>query len=496
MKNKSTGPTKTRSRSASKAASPRQAKKAAKMEFGSNFEAAYLKKPIHLQTREDRYEVGRAMRVACPREAHAEFTVDAPGRADPIELLIESSHGRIESLLPIRYGRMMTSAFAFYRGAAITMAADLEKVPTTGYSVQSCGDSHLLNFGAFATPERNIVFDINDFDETFPAPWEWDLKRLAASFVIASRHNGHKWSEAREAAERVVECYAQRMYELSQMSTLDAWYSFLDYKALIELTSDKRLKKRRKKVLESAIERDHVAEFVKLGHVVGEQPRIKDRPPLIFHPDDFATPQHSERIRRSVERYRESLPIERRVLFDRYELTDYALKVVGVGSVGTICGIALFFAAEGDSLFLQVKEARKSVLEPYSHFPAPESNGERVVVGQRLIQAASDMFLGHYINDVGDHFYVRQLRDVKVKPMVEIFSAENMYCFARSCGWALARAHSRTGDSAVIAGYIGRNREFAQAVGEFAVKYAKQNLADFEKLKEAIKDQRIEATPM
>lgn len=458
-----------------------------------NFEAYYLQKPVHLRTREDRYEAGRAMRVTCPRESHSEFSVEWTGRPNPIDLLIASSEGRIEALLPIRYGRMLASPFAFYRGAAVIMAADLERTPATGYSVQSCGDCHLLNFGAFATPERNVIFDINDFDETFPAPWEWDLKRLAASFVIASRHNGHKWSDSRAAAQRVVECYGSRMLELSKMTTLDAWYSFLDYQELIKLTSDPQLKKRRKKLLEKAMDRDATEEFVKLGHVVGQKPQIKDQPPLIYHMADHGTPESAARLANSVERYRESLPIERRVLFDRYEMVDQAIKVVGVGSVGTTCGVALFFAAEDDMLFLQVKEARTSVLEPYSHFPKPASNGERVVTGQRLMQAASDLFLGHYIADTGRHFYVRQLRDVKIKPMVEIFSPENMLGYARNCGWALARAHARSGDSAIIAGYIGKGKAFPEAVAEFAVQYARQNENDFAMLKEAIREGIIEA---
>jgi uncharacterized protein (DUF2252 family) len=456
-------------------------------------EAAYLHKPTHMQTRKERYEAGRALRVKYPREAHAEFTVDRAGRANPIDLLVESSTGRIESLLPIRYGRMLSSAFAFFRGAAVIMAADLADTPSTQYAVQSCGDCHLMNFGAFATPERNIIFDINDFDETFPAPWEWDLKRLAASFTVASRNNGHKRSAGIAAASRLVECYRDKLAELSEMNTLDAWYSYLDYEALIELTSDPDLKKRRKKVLAKALERDSHAEFVKLAHVVGGQPRIKDQPPLIYHAEGSDTPEYKERILQSVDLYRESLPVERRVLFDRYELADNAIKVVGVGSVGTICGIALLFAAENDPLFLQVKEARQSVLEPYSQFTNSQTNGERVVTGQKIMQAASDLFLGHYINADGQHYYVRQLRDVKIKPMVEIFSPQNMLGYARNCGWALARAHARSGDPSIIAGYIGKAQVFPNAIAQFADAYLDQNEADHTALMDAIKNGVIEA---
>lgn len=458
-----------------------------------HIQAAYLTKPMHLQTRNERYEFGQALRAKCPRETQADFVLDRKGRPDPIELLIASSHERIESLLPLRYGRMVVSPFAFFRGSAIIMAADLAIDPSTDYAVQSCGDAHLANFGAFATPERNIIFDINDFDETFPASWEWDLKRLAASFAIASANNGHKRSDGMAAAHRVVECYRDKMIELSKMRALDAWYSYLDYEALIEMTDDKVLKKRRKKVLEKAQKNDSLVEFVKLAAVVDGKPRIKDQPPLIFHEPDSDTPEYRERMLKSVEMYRESLSMERRILFDKYEFVDNALKVVGVGSVGTVCGITLHFASEAEPLFLQVKEARQSVLEPYSHFINHESHGTRVVTGQRIMQAATDVFLGHYVGDTGKHFYVRQLRDVKVKPMIEIFSPQNMLGFARNCGWALARAHARSGDPAVIAGYIGKGNVLPEAIARYADAYRQQNVADHGRLLQAIKEGRIDA---
>ena len=280
--------------------------------------AAYLDKPAHLRTRDERFEAGRALRVSCPRESHAGFS-PAEARPDPIELLIQSSEGRIEHLVPIRYGRMLASPFAFYRGAAAIMAADLADTPCTGIGVQACGDAHLMNFGAFATPERRIVFDINDFDETYPAPWEWDLKRLAASFVIASRHNGHKGSEARAAAAAVVTHYRDRMRELAEMPTLSAWYSYLDYEKLIEMTDDDELKRRRRKVLDKALQRDAAAEFVNLAHIDGGRPRIKDAPPLIYHSDEQLDPGFDERVREHNARYRNSLPVERHVLFDPAE---------------------------------------------------------------------------------------------------------------------------------------------------------------------------------
>lgn len=454
--------------------------------------AAYMRKAAHLRTRQERTEAGKALRVTQPREAQGGFKA-TPDRPDPVELLIESSVGRIDHLIPIRYGRMLASPFAFFRGAAAIMAADLSSTPDTGLGVQACGDAHLANFGAFATPERRIVFDINDFDETFPAPWEWDLKRLATSFVIASAHNGHKPADCRAAAANVVARYAEKMRELAALPTLDAWYAYLDYEALIEMGTDQELKRRRRKLLEKALERDSAAEFIKLGHIRDGKPRIKDAPPLIYHANDLQDPAFEAGVRESLARYRESLPGERRVLFDRYELADVAIKVVGVGSVGTVCWIALFFAADDDPLFLQVKEARESVLAKYVDYPAFPSNGQRVVFGQRLMQAASDVFLGHVVGTGGRHFYVRQLRDVKVKPMIEIFNPQNMLSFARNTGWALAGAHARSGDPAVIAGYIGKGEAFAEAIAEFAMDYAEQNTLDHAALVAAVRAGRVEA---
>jgi uncharacterized protein (DUF2252 family) len=449
-------------------------------------DAAYLKKDVHRRTRTDRFEAGRALRAVCPREAHAEFEVSRARRKDPIKLLIASSEGRIEELLPIRYGRMLASPFAFFRGASIIMAADLSKTPASGYAVQACGDCHLMNFGAFATPERNIVFDINDFDETFPAPWEWDLKRLAASFVIAGRHNGHNAKSSKATVMALVGAYRDRLSQLAEMPALAAWYAALDYKELIDLTVDTQLKRKQKKALQNALARDSLHEFVRLGHVVDQTPKIKDNPPLIYHHESQKSPEYEEQVRHAMALYRESLSPERRVLLDRYELVDTAIKVVGVGSVGTYCTIGLFFAAENDPLFLQLKEARKSVLEPYVDFDPFPSNGERVVFGQRLMQTASDIFLGHTIADSGRHCYIRQLRDVKVKPMVEIFNPANMLSYAGNCGWALADAHARSGDAAIIAGYIGKGEQFASAIYEFSVRYAEQNDADYAALKDAV----------
>jgi uncharacterized protein (DUF2252 family) len=458
----------------------------------SPIEPAFLDKPRSHHTLAERKELGRAMRVQTPRESHA-FWQPAPDRADPVDLVLASEVGRREDLLPIRHGRMLATPFTFFRGAASIMAADLATTPRTGYTVQACGDCHLLNFGAFATPERRIIFDINDFDETFPAPWEWDVKRLAASFVAASRSNGHGPGDEIAAVESLVRSYARTMAELAEMPALDVWYSYLDWKEVIAETDDETLRKRRAQVLAKAIARDHAAEFVKLAHFVDGMPRIKDEPPLLFHPDEFEAPEMEAAFAENQARYRESLSLEKRVLFDRYERADIAIKVVGVGSVGTLCTVALFFAGEGDALFLQVKQVMPSVLEPYVGKSPFSSDGERVVFGQRVMQAASDVFLGHMVGVSGRHFYVRQLRDVKVRPMVEVYTPRNMADFAATCGGALARAHARSGDPAVLSGYMGKGRVLAAAIAAFAVKYADQNEADHGRLIEAVRQGVIEA---
>jgi len=453
---------------------------------------AFLDKPKSHQTLAERREAGRAMRVLVPRETHAEWS-PPPDRADPIDLIRASEAGRREDLLPIRHARMLASPFTFYRGAAAVMAADLASTPRTGYVVQSCGDCHLLNFGAFATPERRIIFDINDFDETFPAPWEWDLKRLAGSFVAASRDRGHSPGQAREAVESLVRSYAATMAALTQMSTLDVWYSDVSWHDVIESTNDETLRRKRRQVLDKAVARNSAAEFVRLAHYVDGMPRIKDQPPLLFHPDEFETPEFREGISGLMEQYRESLAPEKRILFDRYEMADLAIKVVGVGSVGTLCVVVLLFAGKDDVLFLQVKQAMASVLEPHVGASPFRTQGERVVFGQRLMQAASDLFLGHFTAESGNHHYVRQLRDVKVRPMVELYTPANMAHYAATCGDALAKAHSRSGDPAVLSGYLGGGRVMARAIADFAIAYADQNEADFARLGDAVRESRMEA---
>lgn len=443
-----------------------------------------------IPSRNERRVAGKALRDKCEREAHAKWKPQAK-RRNPVDLLIESSEGRIPQLVPIRYGRMMQSPFAFYRGAAAIMAADLAHTPVSGIRVQACGDCHLLNFGGFATPERNIIFDINDFDETLPAPWEWDVKRLAASFIVAGQHNGYGKAEARDTALCCVESYREHLREYSKMSVLERWYESIHTDDLLGTI---RIKERREEVerqIEKAARRTVLEDdFPKLATIEDGKPRIKDNPPLIMHEAAIEAEEYERLIKATFRKYRATLSDDRKDLLDRYELKDIAMKVVGVGSVGTRCGVLLMMAADDDVLFLQVKEARKSVLEPYAGKSRYKNRGERVVMGQRLTQAASDIFLG-WTEDRGRHFYIRQLRDIKIKPLIEGIKALQMERYAQWCGWTLARAHAKSGDAAMISGYVGSNSNFDKAVARFAVSYADQNERDYKALLKAIRDGRI-----
>jgi uncharacterized protein (DUF2252 family) len=411
-------------------------------------------------------------------------------RRDPVELLIQSSKDRIPNLVPIRYGRMMQSPFAFYRGAAAIMASDLAHTPTAGVRVQACGDCHLMNFGGFGTPERRIIFDINDFDETLPAPWEWDLKRLATSFVLAGRNNRFKELESREAALRCVQSYRKRMQGYSEMGVLEMWYQRMDN--MVALIKRKKWKKIVQKQIAKASS-STVAEddFPKLASVKNGKVRIKDNPPLIFHPKEVGASESDRLVKEAFRCYRETLPDDLKALVDRYEVKDVAIKVVGVGSVGTRCAILLMMAGDEDPLFLQVKEVHESVLEPYAGKSVYPNCGQRVVAGQRLMQAASDMFLG-WTEHWGRHFYVRQLPDIKIEPLVEVFDSRALADYGEWCGWALARAHAKSGDAAMINGYLGNSSRFDEAVSNFAMTYADQNERDYQALLEAIRAGKIE----
>ena len=453
----------------------------------------------HTMRLEERLAAGKALRSECLRSSQAEWN-PPEDRADPIDLLIASSQGRVEDLLPIRYGRMAANPFAFFRGAAAIMAYDLAHTPATGLHLQICGDCHLLNFGGFATPERRLVFDINDFDETSIAPWEWDVKRLTASFVIAGRANGFSKSDCRKTALSAARSYRQAISDYAAMPVLDAWYDYLDLNEIIASIEDKANKSFYSKKLAKATDQsEKEKEFAKLAYAAGSPPHIIDQPPLIFHYHEESQ-QESFRVQaeEAIAGYRASLAPERRVLLDRYELVDVAAKVVGVGSVGTFCGIALFISGNGDSLFLQFKQANQSVLEPYAGASPYAHSGERVVVGQRLMQAASDLFLGWYTGaagsrNAGKHFFVRQLRDVKIKPVIELMKPANLNNYAGLCGRALARAHARSGDTAVLAGYMGTGASFESALADFSVAYADQNNRDHAALMDAIRSGRIEA---
>jgi len=449
----------------------------------------------HTQRVEARITAGKRLRERTPRKSHAGWN-PPENRPDPVDLLIENSQGRMEELIPIRYGRMAASPFAFYRGAAAIMASDLAHTPSTGSNIVICGDCHLLNFGGFATTERRLIFDINDFDEVSIAPWEWDVKRLTASFVIAGRANGLKETDSREAALLAAQGYRLRMAEYANMTILEAWYDSLDLNEIIANIENKQAKRFYTKKLQQATDKSaHEKEFAKLAFVSGDRPRIIDQPPLIFHMGDMRDEEIRTRVERAVIDYLASLSPERRVLLSRYQLEDVANKVVGVGSVGTFCGIALFTSGGGDSLFLQFKQARPSVLEPYTGATAFTHAGQRVVVGQRVMQAASDMFLGWYTGrgDFGHHFYVRQLRDAKIKPVVEIMGATELKNYANLCGRALARAHTRSGDAAVLSGYMGKSTSFEEALADFSAAYADQNERDHAALLDAIRAGRVDA---
>jgi len=453
--------------------------------------------PSAYRTVEERLAQGRALREQSSRSSHATW-IPPKNRRDPIDILCESNADRIETLIPIRFGRMSQSPFAFYRGAAALMAADLANTPTSGLRVQACGDAHLMNFGGFATPERNVVFDINDLDETLPAPFEWDLKRLAASVVIAARHIELPMSDASRVVTEMAREYRERMTDYAGMRTLDVWYDKIDLRNYTNRSADPDVVRRVRKRLAERIDREERKSqpdflYPKLVEHEGSTPRIKDEPPLIFHPSAELTPGVETDYRVVIDAYRESLPEHVRTLFDRFYYFDLAMKVVGVGSVGTRCGIALLMAADNDPLFLQVKEARTSVLEPYAGKSLHTNHGQRVVAGQRLMQTASDAFLGWTRGVRGRDFYVRQLRDLKLSAIIEDWDTETMKHYAKMCAHALARAHARTGDAAMISGYMGTGRTFDDAIGEFAVEYAAQNQLDYRAFIAAISEGRIQA---
>ena len=459
------------------------------------------------QSPEERARIGRAARNHTPRSSLGSFQVGVPNRPDPIELLEKQAATRVPSLVPIRYGRMLVSPFTFYRGAALIMASDLAQTPTSGLRVQACGDAHLSNFGVFASPERKLVFDINDFDETHPGPWEWDVKRLLASAEIAGQNNSFTESDRREIILAAAQEYRFAITEFSHMRQLDIWYSKLDVDSIL-----KNLKKRlrsgeiREEYLNvnKAMNRTSLQALRKFTEIVNGQRRFISAPPLVvpfrsLSEENLALDfNDAASMQGAISSYAQTLSHDRRHLLEQFSFIDLARKVVGVGSVGTRAWMALFEGRDQtDPLFLQIKEAQNSVLEEFTQ-PSEFSNaGERVVAGQRLMQSTSDIFLGWHRVETPDgssrDYYIRQLRDWKGSVTVDIMNPAELKLYVRTCAWTLAKAHARTGDSIAIAAYLGQGRTFDQAMVTFANAYAQQNLLDYQALQEAVKSGRITA---
>jgi uncharacterized protein (DUF2252 family) len=453
----------------------------------------------------DRVARGKDARAEVPRSSHAVFE-PSPKRADPIGLLEEQAKTRVPELVPIRYGRMLVSPFTFYRGAAIIMAHDLAGTPRSGLVAQCCGDAHLSNFGVFASPERELVFDVNDFDETLPGPWEWDVKRLSASMLIAAEDDGFPRKDQDRIVLDTVGSYRSAMRNFAGMSTLEEWYTHLDiHNTVAEFGAQYKPKmvKRTDKELAKARTKDSTEALSKLTEVVDGEVRIVDESPLIVPLSKLAAGDQREAViedlRRLLRAYRDTLEFDRRVLFEKFELHDVARKVVGVGSVGTRCWIALMLARGGrDPLFLQIKEADASVLEPLLEPSRFRNHGERVIAGQRLMQADSDIFLGWVhskagLDDEPHDYYLRQLKDWKGSAEIEQMNHRGMAAYGRLCGWTLARAHARTGDPIAIGAYLGGGGAFDHAILEFSKAYAKQNKSDYDELARAVKSGRITA---
>lgn len=437
-----------------------------------------------------RQEQGKALRQSCPRASHSTLGPDDPAR-DPLALIDESNHDRLQTLLPVRYTRMMESAFAFFRGTAVIQAHDLRITPTSGIRVQCCGDCHLMNFGGFATPERTQVFDINDFDETHEGPFEWDLKRLTASLVLAARWRSFNEEEARNAARAAVSGYRTTMGELSTASLLETWYARITLDDVLKMSDgDPAIQKRIKKVMKKARQNTSEQVFEKITKEVNGSPRIVTQPPLLFRSDDFET-NMKEVVRPFFLGYRDTLSRDRQALFDRYRIVDACYKVVGVGSVGTRCFVVLLLGEQDDPLFLQVKEARRSVLEKHVGRPSHAHDGERVVSGQRMMQASSDIFLGWARGPKGRTYYVRQLRDMKYTPDLSQHTPAILAAYGRLCGATLARAHARTGNAAMISGYLGTNDTFDEALCEYATGYANRVEQDFQAFQLAVRAGRF-----
>jgi uncharacterized protein (DUF2252 family) len=454
-------------------------------------------------TREQRIARGKAARAEVPRSSHAEF-VAGPDRADPVTLLVGEDASRVPELLPIRYGRMASSAFAFFRGAALPMASDLARTARSGLHVQLCGDAHLANFGLFASPERHLVFDINDFDETLPGPWEWDVKRLATSIEIAGRANDFSSKVRRSAVLATVAAYRRSMRAFAGMDPLEVWYAHANVERIQDLTEGSLRGRQRKnlaRTIAKAHTKDNMGALARFASVEDGAPRLTAEPPLVVPIRDLldgtAEEETREGLRRLLSSYGDTLEPERRVLFDRYRLVDMARKVVGVGSVGTRSWMLLLVDDDLHPLFLQAKEAGPSALEEFVGASEHDNAGKRVVVGQRLMQAVSDIFLGWVrvtgLDGVRRDFYLRQLRDWKGSAEIETMLPEGIGTYGELCGWTLARAHARSGDPVAVAAYLGGGPSFDVAVQEFAESYADENERDHQSLLDAIASGRITA---
>jgi uncharacterized protein (DUF2252 family) len=450
---------------------------------------------------------GKSARAEVPLESHAAFGPPAD-RPDPIALLEEQAKTRVPELVPVRYGRMMASPFSYYRGAALPMASDLAATPVSGLAVQACGDAHLSNFGVFGSAERRLVFDVNDFDETLPGPWEWDVKRLAASLEVAARDNGFPGKKRRAIVAAAVESYREAMRSFAGMTNLEVWYASADIDRLRQQGAAQELRARQRKAIDKGMAKARTSDSMravdKLTHMVDGRPRIIADPPLIvpidqLMPDEMNRKSFEALISDLIAGYRRTLETDRRYLLEQFEFCDMAHKVVGVGSVGTRCWIVLMLGRDtGDPLFLQVKEAQDSVLARYVGASKYANQGQRVVAGQRLMQASSDIFLGWQRNPAGldnrtRDFYIRQLRDWKFSLDIEAMAPRGMRLYGQVCGWTLARAHARSGDRIAIAAYLGGSDTFDQAITQFADAYADQNAKDHEALLAAVQSGRIMA---
>ena len=471
-------------------------------------------------TIDERRARGKEARTRVPLSSHQGWE-PATDRPDPVSLLEEQNTAREPDLVPVRHGRMMVSPFTFYRGAAKIMAADLKDSPTAGLDVQLCGDAHLSNFGLFGSPERNLLFDLNDFDETLPGPFEYDVERLAASLVIAAYNNGFRRAEARSITASSVEAYRQAMLDFAQMRTLDIWYAhlsedqlMLSVRSAITKEEERSAKSKKKaktigrqaqrgaeKTIEKARTRDSLQALSKLGELVDGRYRIVSQPPIVVPLRDVAdlydlsAEDAGKAVRDQFRAYRETLQDDRRILLERFEVVDVARKVVGVGSVGTRAFIVLLQGRDQqDPLFLQVKEATASVLEDHLPKSRFRQHGERVVAGQRMMQAASDIFLGWTKGvDVTRHFYWRQLRDMKGSADVETYGVPQLEFYGRTCAWTLARAHARSGDPIAIAAYLGKSDKFERSLTDFAERYADRNQQDYDGFVKAVRDGRLQA---